>query len=138
MFLDQCAAAAAVAEAHGVVLGLECHRRSYTETKESALELMRHVDSPNFKMYWQPNPDVSLEENLNYIRELREYITHVHVFHRVGQQRFPLRDGIHIWRRYLQELGGSRHLLLEFMPDDRIESLNEEADALHELIRLFP
>ena len=138
VFLDQCAAAAAVAEAHNVILGLECHRRSHTETKEGALELMRYVDSRNFKMYWQPNPDISLEENLNYIRELREYITHVHVFHWVGQQRLPLREGLHIWRRYLQELGGSRHLLLEFMPDDRIESLKEEADALHELIRLFP
>lgn len=138
IFLDQCTAAAAVAEAHGVILCLECHRRSYTETKEGALELMQYVDSPNFRMYWQPNPDISPEENLTYIRLLREYITHVHVFHRVGQQRLPLREGIPIWRRYLQVLGGSRPLLLEFMPDDQLESRKAEADALHELSHLFP
>lgn len=99
---------------------------------------MQYVDSPNFRMYWQPNPDISPEENLTYIRLLREYITHVHVFHRVGQQRLPLREGIPIWRRYLQVLGGSRPLLLEFMPDDQLESRKAEADALHELIHLFP
>lgn len=138
IFRDQCVAAAAVAEAHGVTLSLECHRRSYTETKEGALELMKYVDSPHFRMYWQPNPDISHEENLAYIRLLRKYITHVHVFHWVGDQRLPLREGIPIWRRYLEALGGSHHLLLEFMPDDRLETLKEEADALHQLIRLCP
>ena len=135
-FLDECAAAAAIAEAHGVILCLECHRRSYTETKEGALELMQYVDSPHFRMYWQPNPDIPTEENLAYIRLLRKYITHVHVFHWVGDQRLPLREGIPIWREYLRALGGSNHLLLEFMPDDRLESLGAETEALHELIRL--
>ena len=137
-FLKQCAAAASVAEAHGVILCLECHRRSYTETKEGALELMEYVDSSHFRMYWQPNPDISTEENLAYIRLLREYITHVHVFHWEQDRRLPLREGFNIWRRYLQELGGSHHLLLEFMPDDSIESLRVEADVLHELIRSCP
>ena len=137
-FLDQCAAAASLAKAHGAILSLECHRRSYTETKEWALELMQYVDSPHFRMYWQPNPDISHEENLAYIRLLRKYITHVHVFHWVGDQRLPLREGIPIWRRYLDALGGRHHLLLEFMPDDRLESLKAEADALHELIRQCP
>ena len=135
-FLNQCAAAAAIAEDHGVILCLECHRRSYTETKEGALELMEHVASPHFRMYWQPNPDISIEENLAYIRLLRDYITHVHVFHWIDDRRLPLREGLDIWRRYLQALDGGHDLLLEFMPDDKLESLSEEAAALHELIRL--
>ena len=137
-FLEQCAAAASVAEAHGAVLCLECHRRSYTETKEGALELMQYVDSPHFRMYWQPNPDISTGENLAYIRLLRQYITHVHVFHWVRDRRLSLQEGIPVWLRYLEALGGNHHLLLEFMPDDRLESLKEEADALHKLIRFFP
>lgn len=135
-FLEQCAAAASIAKAHGAILSLECHRRSYTQTKEGAWELMQYVDSPHFRMYWQPNPDISIGENLAYIHLLRDYITHVHVFHWVGDRRLPLREGIPIWREYLQALGGRHHLLLEFMPDDKLESLKEEAEALHALIRL--
>lgn len=133
-FFSLCAQAAEIAQQHDVLLCLECHRRSYTETKEGALELMRYVNSPCFKMYWQPNPDLSVAENLAYIRALREYITHVHVFHWEGDQRLPLQEGIPVWKQYLEELGGDHHLLLEFMPDDRLESLQAEARSLHELI----
>lgn len=134
-FLALCTQAAEIAREQDVVLCLECHRRSYTETNEGALELMEHVSSPHFRMYWQPNPDISVDENLSYIRSLREYITHIHVFHWVGDRRLPLKDGLAIWEKYLSEFKGDHHLLLEFMPDDRIESLSEEAAALHELIR---
>lgn len=133
-FFDLCARAAEIARQQDVVLCLECHRRSYTETMEGALALMRYVNSPHFRMYWQPNPDISVEDNLAYLRALREYITHVHVFHWEGDQRLPLQEGIPVWKRYLAELDGDHHLLLEFMPDDQLESLQAEALALHTLI----
>lgn len=134
---SQCRMAAALAEAHNVILCLECHRRSYTETREGALELMRHVNSPNFRMYWQPNPDISVEDNLEYLSALQNYIMHIHVFHWERDQRFPLRHGMDIWTQYLSRLEGNHHLLLEFMPDDRLSSLESEAKSLHELICTF-
>ena len=134
-FIHQCRQAAAIAETHDVILCLECHRRSYTETKEGALELMEAVHSPNFRMYWQPNPDISLSVNLAYIDALNPYISHIHVFNWVADQRLSMRDGVDTWRKYLSALSGSHHLLLEFMPDDRIESLTAETDALQKIIQ---
>lgn len=131
----QCRKAAAMAEEHGVILCLECHRRTYTETKEGALELMKAIDSPYFKMYWQPNPDISLAENLEYISLLNPYITHIHVFNWAKDQRLPMKDGREAWEAYLSALTGDHHLLLEFMPDDRIQSLAAEAEALNNMIR---
>jgi hypothetical protein len=32
-------------------------------------------------------------------------------------------------------MSGDHHLLLEFMPDDRIQTLPEEAKALHQIIQ---
>lgn len=130
----ECRKAAAMAEEHDVILCLECHRRSYTETADGALELMRHVNSPHFRMYWQPNPDISRKDNLDYLSTLQEYITHIHVFHWIDDRRLPLREGFEIWKEYLSSLHGDHHLLLEFMPDDRIESLADESCALHSLI----
>lgn len=129
----QCRQAAALAKEQGVILCMECHRRSYTETMEGALDLMRHVNSPNFRMYWQPNPDISVEENLEYIAALQDYITHIHVFHWERDKRLSLRDGMDTWKKYLSQLQGSHHLLLEFMPDDSICSLEREAESLHAL-----
>lgn len=127
---DQCKKAAKIAEENGVTLCLECHKKTYTETKEGALELMQAVNSSAFRMYWQPNQDRTEEENIAYIRLLRDYITHIHVFQWKESQKFPLRSGIGEWKRYLEELGGEHMCLLEFMPDNRVESLPEEAAAL--------
>ena len=135
-FIEQCKQATAIAEKHDVILCLECHRRSYTETKEGALELIEAIHSPHFQMYWQPNPDISLADNLDYLATLSPYITHIHVFNWTADQRLPLKDGVHSWHEYLSILPGQHHLLLEFMPDDQIESLPVEADTLRKIIHI--
>ena len=131
--LDQCRQAAKIGEREGVTLCLECHRNSYTETKEGALEVMEAVNSPAFRMYWQPNQWRTVSENLEYVSCLKKYISHVHVFQWKQKQRFPLRDGLQEWKGYLHALSGQHMLLLEFMPDDDVASLPAEAEALRML-----
>lgn len=134
-FFSQCRKAAGIAKEHDVILCLECHRRSYTETKEGAYALMHSINSPHLRMYWQPNPDISVSENLAYISLLKPYITHIHVFNWTAEKRLSLSEGIQDWKTYLSALSGDHHLLLEFMPDDCIQSLEKEADALHTIIQ---
>ena len=123
-------AAAQMAERAGVKLCLECHMKTYTETAESALELLQTVDSSAFQMYWQPNQRRTTEENAENAWKLKNYVNHIHVFQWKGKDRFPLRNGIDEWKTYLVNLPGDHALLLEFMPDDRLESLGMEAAAL--------
>ena len=75
-----CKAAAGIAESNGVVLCMECHNNTYTNTKESAYELMQAVNSTAFRMYWQPNQYRSAEENIEYAKLLSPYTVHLHVF----------------------------------------------------------
>ena len=50
------------------------------------------------------------------------------------KEKFPLADGREVWKKYLRCFGGSKTLLLEFMPDGRIESLQSEASALRNIL----
>ena len=133
----QCRTAAALAEAEGVTLCMECHNTTLTNRKEGALDLMLAVNSPNFRMYWQPNHYLSDEENLAYAWLLAPYTNHVHVFnwHAEGEdtRREPLAGAVPLWREYLKNLTGDRTLLLEYMPDNRLESLPVEAEALRRI-----
>jgi len=129
----QCRTAAAMAKEHDVILCMECHNHTFTDTKEGALALMQAVDSPNFRMYWQPNQYKTEEENLRYAELLSLYTCHLHVFHWKGDNRYPLSDGVKIWQNYLERFDGERTLLLEFMPDHKIESLLAETAALMKL-----
>lgn len=127
--------AAKLAEEAGVILCMECHRWTMTETKEYALELMEGVNSPNFRTYWQPNPDVSDEENIAYARMLKPYIEHIHVFYWPNGERVSLENGIENWKQYMKEFEGEeKTLLLEFMYDGQITTLPAEAGFLRQIV----
>ena len=126
--------AAKIAEEYGVKLCMECHNDTLTDWKEPALELMKKINSPAFRMYWQPNQHRSLEENIAYAKMLAPYTEHLHVFNWAGDNRFPLEDGIETWKTYLKEFSDDKYLLLEFMPDDKIETLPTEAESLRKII----
>ena len=130
---EDCRAAAKLAKAHQVKLCLECHNNTLTDWKEPASDLMKAVDSPAFGMFWQPNQWRTVEENLAYIGLLAEYTEHIHVFHWKENERYPLEEGVELWKRYLAGFSGKRTLLLEFMPDDNVESLTREAQALRKI-----
>ena len=132
--LGQCKAAAEMAEREGMVLCMECHRGTFTQHAQDAVELMQAVNSAYFRMYWQPFQWLDETENLAIAKMLAPYVRNVHVFNWKGDQRFPLSDSLHTWRRYLEALPKSCALLLEFMPDDRMESLPAQARALRDII----
>lgn len=131
---EDCRAAAKLAEEHQVTLCMECHNHTLTDWKEPALALMKAVDSPAFRMYWQPNQFREEEENLAYASLLAEYTEHIHVFNWAASERFPLKEAIGQWKRYLERFSGERTLLLEFMPDDRVESMQCETNALRQIV----
>jgi sugar phosphate isomerase/epimerase len=130
-----CKAAATIAEQNAVILCMECHNNTYTNKKEAALELMEAVGSQAFRMYWQPNQYGTVEGNLAYAEAVGGYTEVIHVFNWEGKQKFPLREAVELWKQYLEKFDDEKFLLLEFMPDGRLESLGAEADALREIVR---
>ena len=126
--------AAEIAKKYDATLCMECHNNTYTETFEGALELVNSVNCKNFGMYWQPNQRLSFEDNLRYASGISEYVRNVHVFNWKQGEKYPLAGAVDTWRKYLGCFDKPKKLLLEFMPDDRIESLLEESRALFEII----
>ena len=132
---NQCKVLSKLAEDKIVTLCMECHNNTYTNRKESALELMEAVNSPKFKMYWQPNQLKSEEENTLYAKLISPYTVNIHVFNWKGKEKYPLTMAKDIWKNYLSCFDDNKNLLLEFMPDGRLETLKTEADALKEIVK---
>lgn len=133
--LEICRAAAKIAEEKGVTLCLECHRGTATDEADSALEIMTVVNSPNLKMYWQPETIRTAEQNVEYAKKMSRYTVNLHVFNWEPGVKKPLAEAVELWQVYLENFDGEHCLLLEFMPDDRIESLKTEAEALKEILK---
>lgn len=132
-FFDECRSFADTAEKSGVKLCLECHNNTFTDCLDGALSLMKAVNSPAFRMYWQPNQYRTVNENMQYAREIAPYTTHLHVFNWEGNNRYPLSEAIPLWQDYLAQFSGDRCLLLEFMPDDDPATLPIESAVLKKI-----
>ena len=133
-FYEQCRRLAKIAEDSDVILCMECHGGTLTDAAAPAYALMQAVDSPTFRMYYQPSQYRSFPDNIAYAKLLAPYTYHLHVFNWEGDLRFPLKDAVTQWQEYLACFSGDRALLLEFMPDNRVETLPDEANALFEII----
>lgn len=132
--IEQCRLAAAIAEKRGVTLCMECHRGTLTQSPEDAVALMETVHSKSFRMYWQPFQWLDEQGNLAVARAVAPYTEHIHVFHWRDKQKLPLSEAVDTWRSYLSAFFTPRTLLLEFMPDGRLESLAKEAEALRRIV----
>ncbi|MCR5005182.1 MAG: TIM barrel protein [Clostridiales bacterium] len=123
----------------GIRVATEYHRHTLTENADSALELLQAV--PGLMTYWQPNPDVSEETNLEELERVLPYLLNVHVFQWTspGNIRHPLAEGKAFWTRCIRKVlaGPARehHFLLEFVRDDLSEQCIEDAKALTDMIR---
>lgn len=131
-----------MAEPYGIKVCLECHNGSITEDYNTALAFLKAVNHELFGMYWQPNQLKSLEYNIEAAKALAPYVEALHVFHFINNEKAPLSEGTSDWKQYLaifKEALGEKCIpaYLEFMPDDKIETLSREAKTLNSLISEF-
>lgn len=123
-----------------IIIATECHNDSITEDYTYALKFFRDVGRDNLKTLWQPNQHRGFEYDLHAAKALLPYIVGVHTFNWVGDKpdKYPLLDGKEKWRAYMEILREKElNYMLEFMPDDNIESLPYEAEALDRFIKEF-
>lgn len=128
------------AEKAGVTLCLECHPDTLTDRYENTVRFLSDVGSPALKTYWQPNQHLDEAYNLAAAKALAPHCPVIHVFNWKGPERYPLGAGLAVWRKYLDifaAAGSDCDALLEFMPDDRPESLPAEAAALLSLVKAY-
>jgi sugar phosphate isomerase/epimerase len=133
--VDDAQAIADMAQAHGIAVAFEYHPHTLTDTGESAAALLRAVDRPNVRTYWQPNPELSHEKNLEELAAVLPWLEHAHVFHWAADgARLPLEEGLPQWRAYIQKIESrGRAMILEFVRDDDPAQCARDAALLRRL-----
>ncbi len=119
----------------GLIVTLECHGDTVTDHVDSGIAFYEEVNHPALRAYWQPNQFHDEAYNLAAAERYACLTECLHVFHWSATARHPLSDGTAIWEKYLdmfREEAKTRDigLLLEFMHDDRLETLAETAATL--------
>ena len=122
------------ASEYGKQIHFEYHRYTLTDTVESAMELIKEIDEPNCGLYWQPQYTRSFEENLKELALVLPYVEIVHMFYWDDKDnRLFLKQGIEEIKEYVKR-ARDKIFLLEFVPDNNIEYLKQEAESLKEVL----
>ena len=135
-------AVCAVAKEHGLTVTLECHSDTVTDEYHSAIEFLGAVDRPELKLYWQPSQFHTESYNRDAAAAYAPYTVNIHTFTWEVDRRLPLEAGERLWNEvYLPPFRSPAlpdrtvGLLLEFMHDDRLETLASAAQTLKGWIR---
>lgn len=130
-----------MAAAENMVIGLEYHSNTLTDTPESARQLMEEVALPNVLLYWQPAEDLTVLERLESLPKLAPWLLNVHVFNWENyHNRFPLAEAADAWKQYIRIIDEysphNQDYLLEFVPEENKEkSFFESAETLRNWVQ---
>ncbi len=134
-FVRETQTLADIAREYGLRICFECHRDTVTDEYHNTVALLAEIDRENVGSLWQPLQNRTVSYNLDSAAVHASFARHIHVFHWDSDCRYPLADGHDIWCRYLSYFKGTNtSLMLEFMHDDRIDSLSAAADALRAIV----
>ncbi len=128
-----------LAATQNVVLAYELHSQTLTDTTASALALLNETRHPAIRTLWQPYNGARQEDAEASLEALLPWLQHLHVFHwwPTSAERLPLSEGEERWLNYLslvKAAGLTCPLLLEFVKDDNVDQLRDDAATLHSWI----
>jgi len=123
---------------HNIVIAYEYHGGTLTDTNNSAYRLIREVNHPNIRSYWQPPVDQDELMRMEGLSQISPWLQNLHVFHWQGRERRPLDEGRTEWTKYIefaQTLPGHHFAMLEFVKDDDPQQFLKDAEVLKQLVR---
>ena len=129
-----------MAAREGITLAFEYHNNSLCDSGEHALKLLNDIDRDNFRLYFQQDSQISVEENLESLKMILPYVVMVHVAYSGldrKNRRLDEGDGPRLWKEIINTLrkGGSNPgLLFEFLKDSSIDGLIHETRTLKNII----
>jgi len=123
----------------GMSISFEYHQGTLTDTPKNAYRLIEAIESPNVFLYWQPAESLSVEERINSLSYLGNWITNIHVFHwKDFYNRYSLEEGAEEWEQYIRRIlthsPYTHHYLFEFVKNDDPDQLKRDAQTLKRIV----
>lgn len=129
-----------IAKGYGITVCFEYHRGTLTLSAASAVKLINDIDRNNMRLYWQPNPDITHEENCKELLQVLPYVVNIHCFHWINTPeksnlRRPLSNGKTEWEHYLEIAKDKvKNIILEFTAEDNDDNFSNDAKTLISLL----
>ena len=122
-----------------LTLGLEMHNNNLSDSIDSTLELVKNVELPALKTYYQPFFGSNGDDPYDAAQKLAPYIVNVHAQNAdASGNGCPIADGVVDYAKVIEILNSHRYegyLEVEFVHGaDKLEALQRDRDYLASLV----
>lgn len=116
----------------GIVIALEWHKETVTDTNESGIGFLDRVGNIHCRTLWQPTMALTVCDRVEGLRTIGPRLVNLHVYYWDETGRRPLAEGYEDWRKYLSAVDRAEDhcALLEFVKDDTVEQFSADASTL--------
>ena len=117
----------------GITISFEYHPNTLTDTPETACRLMREIDRPNAKSYWQADTYEKKDHLLIGLHSILPWLTNVHV----PCSSAELIQGRDAWSEYidvLKKTKNDRFCMIEFVKGGNSDQFLRDAEVLKSLL----
>jgi sugar phosphate isomerase/epimerase len=130
---------AAMARTAGMLVTLEYHGNTLTDTIASTQRLMEGLDQDVWRCEWQRTLFAPEEQVRSELEQIMPYLHKIHVFYWEGRAHLPLQLGREAWLPLLASIRAESrntecYALMEFVKDSAEEQFREDAAVLLELL----
>lgn len=134
---DRTSALAQMAAPRHITLAFEFHRGGLTDTVPSTLQLLKRINRPNVKSYYQVYDRAGATTPQDEIAAIFPSLCNVHCHHSEGGTQRLLADGRAIWTpliRHLKTRGFAGFVLIEFTLNNDPENFARDAATLRSIL----
>jgi 3-dehydroshikimate dehydratase len=128
---------AELAQPEGITVDFEYHKGTLTDSRDTAVRLLRQINHPNIRCSWQPSVELAVEERQLDLRAVMPWLANLHVFQWQPGIRNPLAAGLEEWTDYIRivrETDRPHYAMLEFVRDNDPKQFLQDAQTLKRII----
>ena len=128
-----------IAESYGICLGFEYHGGTLTQTADDAVVLIKRIDRPNVALYWQPDYELSSEENFESRNIVLPYcVGNMHIQNYTPENGYGTLSEIEdTLIKYYDDIKCKDYcLMIEFVKDGLCQNLMSDADTLKKVLQI--
>ncbi len=141
--IDETKALLREAEAYGMEIAFEFHRKTFNDTGASSRKFLEDINEKHLSTYWQPffretpDKDFPFQDDKENLLAVLPYISAAHVFSWDEEaNRFPFARHLGAWKVFIDLLRESpcEDLIMEFVPRDSAVQFEADLAVLKNLV----
>lgn len=124
-----------IAQKYNLIVASEFHQKTFNDCGKSSLKMLKEVNMPNFKTYWQPLGNE--KKDLSNLKLVIDHVVVAHVFNwKNFDERYDFSFKNERWAKFFEVLKTNANVafIMEFVKDDSPQQFAKDYKTINKML----